>query len=119
MPPSESHITLAKAQAKKSTYLYRLGAIALNKGRVVSRGFNQLKTHPRFYKEYNFFSLHAEVQALNSIDKCDTIIVVRIRKNESLTMARPCDKCLKFMSNHGVRRVIFSNWDGTMEVMLI
>ena len=47
----------------------------------------------------------------------DTLIVVRIAKNGSLTCSRPCDRCIGFMRDHGIKYVIFSDWNGEIKEM--
>lgn len=107
-------VNMAIKEAKRSKYLFRHGAVVVNKGRLTARGFNQLKTNPKLYRKYGYFSIHAECASLLRASSGDTLIVVRIRKNGNLTMSKPCEKCVKFAKDFGIKRIIYSDWDSTM-----
>lgn len=106
----------AIAEAKKSDFgPYRLGAVVLNKRRPVARGCNTNKTHARMIREHGYKGgTHAEAQALMRSDCGDTLIVIRIKKDDTLSMAMPCAKCMKFIKEKGIKNLVYSNWDGTI-----
>ena len=107
-------LNIARREAEKSNYIYRVGAVLLKKGRVVSRGFNCL-AYRSDLKRVGYYSIHAEVSCLLRA-KCDgdTIVVVRVLRNGNLTCAKPCDKCLLYAEHAGVRKIYYSDWDGTV-----
>lgn len=107
---------LAIKEAKKSTHKFRLGAIVLNKRKVVSKGFNKKKSHPKVYSR----CIHAETDALLSIKKqkpIDSILVVRLRKDGNLSCAKPCFHCQKKIKEMGLKKVYYSDWCGTIKMM--
>ena len=84
----------------------------------MSTGFNQLKTHTSLWLDYDCFSKHAEMDAIiKSRYNCDTILVVRINKRGKLSCSRPCEKCIKFATDNGVKRIYFSDWDGEIKYL--
>jgi deoxycytidylate deaminase len=100
-----------------STYLYRLGSLVMDKSRIVGRGCNKLKTDPNLRKR-GYYSIHSESAAImDARGNGDTLIVVRIRKNGKLTMAKPCDKCLLFAKENGIKKIVYSDWLGEIQIM--
>lgn len=90
----------------------------LDKKRITGRGHNRLKTHPKLYNEYGYYSQHAEVVAvMKARGEGDTLVVVRIAKNGSLTCSMPCRKCMEFMKDHGIKTVFYSDWNGEIKEM--
>jgi deoxycytidylate deaminase len=102
---------LAKEISGLSTYKIRVGALLYSKGRPISVGYNQSKTHPRFSTPLKR-TLHAEMHAIVSSgrDRLDgaTIMVYREKKNGDIAMARPCENCLAVLRSMGVRTMVFS-----------
>lgn len=78
-----------------------------------------MKSHPKLFRDYNYFSIHAESDAVMKATAGDTLIVVRVIKNGSLTCAKPCDNCVRYLKDHGIRKVFYSCWDGTMKELKI
>ena len=94
----------------------RLGAIVLHRGKIVSRGHNKLKSHPTLSK-LGYYGIHAECDALMRSHCGDTLIVVRILKNGRLACSKPCEKCLKFISSYGIKRVLYIDWNESVQEM--
>jgi len=84
---------------------YRHVAIVTRGGCILSVGVNAS-------------AIHAEVVALEQIDYGNrrgvTVISLRIRKDGSLAMAKPCPSCTRFMVKYGVKKVMYSTSDGTI-----
>lgn len=111
-------------QTHDGAFAARVAAMVVYKGRVVSIGLNQDKTHPfasRFSKHPEAIFLHAEHDAiLKAIFKIGeeglkkaTLIVCRVitdeaRKKVYYANARPCDGCYAAIKNYGIRRVVFT-----------
>lgn len=91
--------------------------MVIHQGRVVSRGYNCLKTHPRLFKKYGYFSIHAECDAIMRANRGDTLVVVRVLKSGKLTCAKPCEKCLTFAKEYGIRKIMYSDWDESIKEM--
>ena len=66
----------------------------------------------------NAYTTHAEVVALDQLAfsnrKGVTIISLRIRKDGSLAMAKPCPSCTRYMREYGVKKVMYSCSNGTI-----
>lgn len=102
-----------------STYLYRLGAVVVSKKRITGKGFNKTKTHPFLHKKYAYRSIHAECDAAMKAASGDTLIVVRIGKKGNLTCSRPCEKCMRFIKDYGIKTIYYSDWDGSMKELKV
>ena len=125
MTKREQHfMKLACQIAERSTFRdYKLGAIVVYKGKILSSGANLAKTHPlqrkfdhhRLDERFIPVSTHAEVNAIqkiikdNDIDwsKC-TIYVARVLKNGKTAMSRPCNSCMQLMKSLGVKNVYYT-----------
>lgn len=101
---------------------FRLGACVFNSRTYVAAA-NMDKTHPLLKKFYKYPYLHAESHAIikRGLDNCegDSIMVVRLRKDNSLTMAKPCDNCIALIKHVGIRHVYYTNWEGVIEHLIL
>lgn len=100
---------LAKNVSKLSLHpKHKLGAVLVVKGKPISVGHNQYKTHP----EAKYTGLHAEIQAIKSSGKekikGSSIFVYREKKDESLGVSKPCKDCMKRLKKFGVRWVFYT-----------
>jgi len=97
----------------------RLAAAILYKNKIVSIGRNQYKTHPimlRFCKNPEAIYLHAEVDAINRAKKIltvselskATLVVIRIKKDGSYAMAKPCEGCQDCINHHNIKKVFYT-----------
>lgn len=116
----------AEEVAKESNfYRYHLGCIAVLKNKIIAASPNKLKTHTvqakyDVYREFNcrsdpknIHSLHAEIACLNMIkqDVCYKdieIYIVRLLRDGSLGMARPCPSCFQYIKQLGIRKIFYS-----------
>jgi tRNA(Arg) A34 adenosine deaminase TadA len=66
----------------------------------------------------NNVSRHAEVAALSKLFPSKrigtTVLSMRIRKHGSFANGKPCEACMTFMRWAGVKKVVYSNSDGTL-----
>src|SRR5438445_6984447 len=104
-----SMISHAKKVAARSQQHFKHAAVVFKGGAVVGYGVNDA-------------CLHAEVNALHSIDgwvdkRYLTLLSIRITPTGVIRCARPCPACVKFMREHGVHTVLFSNEKGEIERM--
>jgi deoxycytidylate deaminase len=97
--------------------MYRHGAVILKKKKLVSKGFNSLDNRPSLKFKYNYYSTHAESCAILKADEGDTLIVVRISKNGTLTASKPCSKCVKHARDNGIKKIYYSDWDSSIQEM--
>ena len=112
----------ARELALSNGRAYHLAAILRRNGRVVRVGENTDKTHPRFRRQYADGSsaahMHAEMNVLRFAQPGDDIEVLRFKKCGHIrTMAKPCTFCVDLMIAAGIRRVKYTNWDGTWEML--
>lgn len=121
----ERFVDLAIQQAKQSNMDVRVGAVLVRQKHVLGAGYNR-KDHPFLYKGkvkrlHTNFGLHAEVAACHSIvsAKEGTVYVVRLRKDYSIGMAKPCLSCQGYLRIVGIKRVIFSDDNGNFHSMRI
>lgn len=107
-------IRLAKKEAAKSTFYFRLGCIITKGNRVLSTGHNSIG-----YCELNSFhnSKHAEMDAVLKLLRRDTglsslcgstVYVTRITPNGTTALAKPCAKCMSLLISVGVKEVIYT-----------
>jgi deoxycytidylate deaminase len=81
----------------------------------MSKGFNQKKTNPSLVK-YGYYDgiAHAECYSLLKASKGDTLIVVRILKNNSISCSKPCKRCIKFCKDFGIKKILYIDWEENM-----
>ena len=113
-----------KKLATSNGRIFHIAAILLRKGDVVKIGENTTKTHPRFKRYYNDGSsaacMHAEMNVLRFAKPGDVIEVLRFsKKDHSLTMAKPCELCMKEMRKSEIKKVRYTNWQGEWEEIII
>lgn len=107
-PPMKKAI----AEALKSTFRYRLGAVVVRQGKIVGRGYNERRYH-KYAGYYNWNNtLHAEASAIlrtpSSLLDGSTIYVARVNENGQPLLARPCACCFNLLEYVGIRRVFYS-----------
>ncbi|SRR6266498_2291505 len=63
---------------------------------------------------------HAEVAALSKLwpskRKGTTVLSLRVTRSGLLAMAKPCEKCMRFMLTHGVRKIMYSTSEREIEI---
>lgn len=107
----------------------RLAACVTYKGKVVSFGLNQLKSHPfqlLYGKNKDSLFLHAEVDAIYRATKRltsqelakSTIYVARVKRASSVDkgfingLAQPCIGCARCIATFGLKRVVYTTEQG-------
>jgi deoxycytidylate deaminase len=115
-------IRLAKREAAKSKFYFRLGCIITKGNRVLSTGHNSIS-----YCELNSFenSKHAEMDAvLKLLRRHDgglsslcgsTVYVTRITPQGNTALAKPCAKCMSLLISVGVKEVIYTTDNSNTE----
>ncbi len=95
---------------------YRLGAVIVNKKKIEAAKFNCLKTNPKLCKYFPYPYLHAEAHAILSLglDNCcnKSLYVVRILRDNSWALAKPCSSCAQLIKDVGIKEVFFSTSEG-------
>lgn len=114
MEPKLRFFELAKKLARKSDHkAHPLGSVLVYKNRVVSVGFNKLRTNPN--SNTNFKTTHAEFDAVFGNDlsttKGSVLYVWRSKKNGEPGMSKPCQFCQQLIKAAGIKGVFYSTED--------
>lgn len=119
-------IKQSKILMDKPNLKHRHFSFIMQKGQVMSVGYNTLKTHPLAVKYgYPYFYQHSELNSVIKFpDKIDVLrkcVIVNIRLNAKgrLLMSKPCKYCQALISSFGIKQVYYSNSDGGFELMRI
>jgi tRNA(Arg) A34 adenosine deaminase TadA len=120
-----SYVKLAIQQAESSVLQYRMGAVLVKGKTVIGAGCNR-NDHPKLrrWRSRHLFphtGLHAEMAALWGCDwkalPGTRLYVVRVKRDGSLAMAKPCKVCEELIGWAGIRKVYYSNLTGKIEMM--
>lgn len=110
---------LKKAVIKSAHDVYKYSAMLIKGNRVISVGVNhRTKTHPISTEINPHHTIHAEVNAVvRAVNKNllvgATIVVYREDKFGNTLMARPCETCQKLLKSYGIKKMIYTNQNGT------
>lgn len=116
LPPGGgiNYFRIAREQSLLSDFRCKVGA-CLVAGKSIFVGYNKEKTHTRFANPNKHLktSLHAELSCIiNAGDKINlvgsTIYVYRETRGGVPAIARPCEHCLNFLKNVGVKIIYYS-----------
>ena len=103
---------LAQKTAKQSLFHYKIGAVIVNGGRVLSTGVNCKRYSRKTGRPWT--SIHAEEKAILAILKQpdglrklagSTIYVTRITKL-GVGLAKPCQHCQNLIDSVGIKTII-------------
>ncbi|MFA5025415.1 MAG: hypothetical protein WC503_02840 [Candidatus Shapirobacteria bacterium] len=107
-------IKRAIQETKKSSHeVFRFGVVIFNKNKILSTGTNSIRAarnlHPRFFRWPG--SVHAEAAAILNA-KTDlsgsSMFIIRVNRVGDLMYARPCEHCLKYIKEVGIKKIIYS-----------
>ena len=112
------YFELCKTLIKKSTHhQHHLSCVIVNKNKIISMGWNQIKTSPKSPHKYNM--LHAEIHALLGVPyeklKGCKAYVYRQDKNGNLAISKPCKACETALKLAGIKKVYYSTKNGYTE----
>lgn len=100
---------LANKLAHKSQHKHKLGAVLFKNNKILSVGFNQLKTHPKSTHPYK--TIHAEMQAIFSCPVRSlngaSLYVCRV-SSSGIAMAKPCEHCEQLIRSTGIKQVYYT-----------
>lgn len=107
-----------KSNFKKKKSVFKLGAVIIKNGKIVGRGYNYKTNNIKFINYGCNQSIHAECLAIQRARrKGEIIIIVRILRDGTLTMAAPCKKCFEAIKKSGIKTIIYSDWNGEFQKM--
>lgn len=100
-------LALAHSEALKSVETFRLGAAVVRRRAVVATGRN------RTINPCGLSSIHAEMDALWKVaPKSDLhLVVVRVLRDGSPALSKPCQACARALARMGVRKVTYTTGD--------
>lgn len=95
---------------------YRLVAAAVV-SKTIFYGVNSLKTHPRSWPARTC----AERAALIGCARLgvDSVFVARFDRAGDAAMAKPCVRCQRLLVDLGIRKVWYTNGEGTWERLVL
>jgi len=123
---SDHFIKLAVNTAFRSKSKFRLGAVLVKKGKVLSFDYNRMnRSHPvqqKFSKTPFTIGLHAEIACCLGVGLRDlensSVYVARVLRNGESALARPCQGCERFLRNVGVREVFYTGQNSVERMKL-
>lgn len=114
-------IQLAARVAQNSTMTHKLGAVLVKGGSVINVGFNQSSTH-RFARKFGkHYTRHAELNCILGIPRSKTagatVYVIRVKKDGSYGMSKPCKLCEDVLVFVGIKKVYHTDNQGFIKEM--
>ena len=110
----ERFLNIARTLAAKSQLHHKHGAIVVKSGRVLGRGFNKPRNHPRMIETGRHAAecgYHAEIVAIkdagNNVSGA-IIFVARINNDGEDLLSKPCSRCQKVLNSRKIKNVIFT-----------
>jgi deoxycytidylate deaminase len=118
--------SIALDEASKSPLLMQHGCIAVLNGKVVAKGYNNIRSHSKdgLLNFRKCCSAHAEIHVLHKL--CITelsrkivqkLVLYIVRRSRSGEMAEsaPCLHCTLRMKKLNIKAIVFSNSEGELE----
>lgn len=107
-------------------YPFMLGACIFKGHKIISIGKSAKRSCSKIKNKYLKYSytLHAEQNAVVNAPqgkslKGYSILIIRFTPGGRLSMALPCEYCMKTLKSRGIRKVYYSDFDGNIEFMKI
>lgn len=118
---TQKYLELAARIAEQSNYpQFKHGAVLVKGSSVINvspnkNGFNKFGAKFR-KKKWGQATLHAELGSVLNVEKRNTegstVYVVRVNKQGSTRLSKPCHMCESAMKHCGVKKVVYSTDDG-------
>lgn len=104
----KSFLSSTAKAALDSEYKFRMAAMVVKSGRVLSINTNYNKRSP--YTPPNRWSTHAEIRALRSASdtKDATLYIARLSKSGDYATAKPCAWCMEHIITAKINRVVYT-----------
>ena len=112
------YLELADTISAKSDAKQQMGAVIVKHKDILSRGFNRNVSLYKVLTRYGLmYSIHAEMDALRKVPygeaKGSTIYVSR----NGFRTSRPCDICMTILKKAGIKRAVFNDDEGNVDVI--
>src|SRR3954469_14354585 len=111
-----NYLKNATREANKSILRFKVGAIIVSAGRIISSGFNE-RRFTRFLKDRRHIeSLCAEQSAILKLltarkqnELVGSVLYVTRMNKHGTAMAKPCEACQDIIRSVGIRKVYYTN----------
>lgn len=104
--------------ALTSRHSYRMGALAVRGGNLLAYATNKHRNHPRLVEDWYDCSFHAEQSLIENCDTVSSIVyVARVTPAGRVAIAKPCQSCLRLLSEAGAKRVVWTHNEDTVGMM--
>lgn len=116
-------MALRIAEANTDYPKFRLAAVIVKGGSLLSVGWSKLHTDPALVDQHKHrfcrVATHAEVHAINMCKNPAgaTLYVARVNRNDQVGMSKPCKKCMQAIQEAGIRKVFYTTNDGEVEML--
>ncbi len=118
--------SIALEEASKSTLLMQHGCIAVLNGKVLAKGYNNIRCHSKdgLLNYRKCCSAHAEIHVLHKLcimelspKVVQKLVLYIVRRSRSGDMAEsaPCFHCTLRMKKLNIKAIVFSNGEGELE----
>lgn len=103
--------TLAKKISQKSDHRHQIGGVLVKKSKIISIGFNKMRTHTKSSNPYK--SIHCEFDVILGCSKEDlkgsTLYIYREHKNGRAANCKPCQYCATLIKESGIKNVYYTD----------
>lgn len=107
---------VANQAAWESNSPYKMAAVIVKGGRILSIGNNHLCGHPEAYYGSSFHAEHDAIRKAGTSLQGAKMYVYRFgRSNGELRVSKPCLGCQREIANAGISAVLFVNANGEIE----
>lgn len=98
-------------QSKFSTHhKHKIGGVIVKKSKIISKGYNKLKTHPA--SNHTYKNIHCELDCIlkapNHLLKDAELYLYRNRKSDTIGNSRPCTFCEELVRKFGIKKVYYT-----------
>lgn len=95
----------------------RHAAGVVRKGKLISVGFNQRKSHTlavRYSGSHLKNCIHAELDAIKRARETQGLdmVVLRLNRQGQEMMSKPCPACMRMIGDSGISRVLYTTQEG-------
>lgn len=106
----------ANQEAWKSNSDFKVGAIIVKGGRILSTGYNRIEAHPEAYFGCSFHAEHDAIRKAKSEIQGAKMFVYRFgRKHGHIKTSKPCEFCQQEIAKAELSSVIYVDVDGTLQ----
>jgi deoxycytidylate deaminase len=116
MSKIQRYTEVAYNEACKSVMNKKIGAVLVQRGKIIARGYNRNTIHtttpkqlPKFGQRRKIFSTHAEVDCVSKCKEMKrepaVLYIIRVDNNGIIVPIKPCKECLDFINKNELKYV--------------